>query len=96
MQNRECPLSSRVKRRKVFKRTGIEGNFIKVSGSPYKLFEIAEIAAQSSKIIILTDFDKKAMNLPKNFQKIYKDLVLIQTFKSEEELWESPADISKI
>ena len=50
---------------------GIKGNFIKVSGSPLKLFEIAEIAAQSSKIIILTDFDKKGNELA---QKLSEDI----------------------
>ncbi len=59
---------------------GINGNFIKVSGSPLKLFEIAEIAAQSSKIIILTDFDKKgnelARKLSEDIQRLgsYPDL----------------------
>ncbi|HPX78216.1 MAG TPA: toprim domain-containing protein [Methanobacterium sp.] len=56
---------------KSLKELGIEGNFIKVSGSPYKLFEIAEIAAQSSKIIILTDFDKKGNELA---QKLSEDI----------------------
>ena len=56
---------------KSLKELGIEGNFIKVSGSPYKLFEIAEIAAQSSKIIILTDFDKKGKELA---QKLSEDI----------------------
>jgi len=49
---------------------GINGNFIKVSGSPLKLFEIAEIAAKSSsKIIILTDFDKKGNELAKRLSE---------------------------
>ena len=48
------------------RKLGIEGNFIKVSGSPLKLYEIAEQAAKSSsKIIILTDFDKKGNELAK-------------------------------
>ena len=48
------------------KQLGIEGNFIRVSGSPLKLYEIAEKAAKSSsKIIILTDFDKKGNELAK-------------------------------
>lgn len=51
------------------KELGIDGNFIKVSGSPYKLFEIAEIAAQSSKIIILTDFDKKGNQLARKLSE---------------------------
>jgi 5S rRNA maturation endonuclease (ribonuclease M5) len=51
---------------------GIDGNFIKVSGSPLKLFEIAELAAESSsKIIILTDFDKKGNELA---QKLSEDI----------------------
>ena len=53
------------------KELGIDGNFIKVSGSPLKLFEVAEIAAQSSKIIILTDFDKKGNELA---QKLSEDI----------------------
>lgn len=54
---------------------GINGNFIKVSGTPLKLFEIAEKAtASSSKIIILTDFDKKgnllARKLSEDIQRL--------------------------
>ena len=56
---------------KSLKELGIDGNFIKVSGSPHKLFEIAEIAAQSSKIIILTDFDRKGNELA---QKLSEDI----------------------
>lgn len=49
---------------------GINGNFIKVSGSPLKLFEIAEIAAlSSSKIIILTDFDKEGNQLARKLSE---------------------------
>jgi 5S rRNA maturation endonuclease (ribonuclease M5) len=49
---------------------GINGNIIKVSGSPLKLFEIAEIAAlSSSKIIILTDFDKKGNQLARKLSE---------------------------
>lgn len=49
---------------KALRELGIDGNFIKVSGSGLKLFEIAEMAAQSSsKVIILTDFDKKGNEL---------------------------------
>jgi len=49
---------------------GINGNFIKVSGSPLKLFEIAELAVQSSsKIIILTDFDKKGNQLARKLSE---------------------------
>jgi 5S rRNA maturation endonuclease (ribonuclease M5) len=51
---------------KALKNLGIDGNFIKVSGSGLKLFEIAEKAVKSSsKVIILTDFDKKGMELAK-------------------------------
>ena len=46
------------------KELGINGNFIKVSGSGLKLFEIAEIAARSApKVVILTDFDRKGNEL---------------------------------
>lgn len=48
---------------------GVDGNFIKVSGSPHKLFEIAEIAARSSKIIILTDFDRKGNELARKLSE---------------------------
>jgi 5S rRNA maturation endonuclease (ribonuclease M5) len=49
---------------KALRELGVDGNFIKVSGSGLKLFEIAEMAAQSSsKVIILTDFDKKGNEL---------------------------------
>lgn len=52
------------------RKLGINGNFMKVSGSPLKLFEIAEIAAKSSsKIIILTDFDKKGNELAKRLSE---------------------------
>jgi len=52
------------------RKLGINGNFMKVSGSPLKLFEIAEIAAKSSsKIIILTDFDKKGNELAKKLSE---------------------------
>lgn len=45
---------------------GITGNFIKVSGSGLKLFEIAENAVKlSSRVIILTDFDRKGNELAK-------------------------------
>jgi len=45
---------------------GVDGNFIKVSGSGLKLFEIAEQSVKSSsKVIILTDFDKKGEQLAK-------------------------------
>lgn len=48
------------------KKLGIDGTFIKVSGSGLKLFEIAEKSVKSSsKVIILTDFDKKGEQLAK-------------------------------
>ncbi|UTB31535.1 MAG: toprim domain-containing protein [Methanobacterium sp. ERen5] len=48
------------------KKLGINGTFIKVSGSGLKLFEIAEKSVKlSSKVIILTDFDKKGEQLAK-------------------------------
>jgi len=66
---------------------GINGNFIKVSGSGLKLFEIAEIAvASSSKVIILTDFDKKGITLA-NFLRIYKVLDHILILRYGERSW---------
>lgn len=54
---------------------GINGNIIKVSGSGLKLFEIAEIATESSsKVIILTDFDKKGEILAKKLSKDIQSL----------------------
>jgi Small primase-like proteins (Toprim domain) len=54
---------------------GINGNIIKVSGSGLKLFEIAEIAAKSSsKVIILTDFDKKGDILAKKLSEDIQSL----------------------
>ncbi len=54
---------------------GIKGNIIKVSGSGLKLFEIAEIAANtSSKVIILTDFDKKGDILAKKLSEDIQSL----------------------
>lgn len=54
---------------------GINGTFIKVSGSGLKLFEIAEMAAQSSsKVIILTDFDKKGNELAKRLSSDIQSL----------------------
>ncbi len=54
---------------------GINGNIIKVSGSGLKLFEIAEIAANtSSKVIILTDFDKKGDILAKKLSEDIQSL----------------------
>lgn len=54
---------------------GIDGNFLKVSGSGFKLFEIAEMAAlSSSKVIILTDFDKKGNELAKRLSEDIQSL----------------------
>ncbi len=54
---------------------GIEGNFIKVSGTSLKLFEIAELAANSSsEVIVLTDFDKKGKELAKRLSKDIQNL----------------------
>jgi len=55
---------------KALRELGISGNIIKVSGSGLKLFEIAEIAVESSsEVIILTDFDKKGNILAKKLSK---------------------------
>jgi 5S rRNA maturation endonuclease (ribonuclease M5) len=60
---------------KALRELGIEGDFIKVSGSPLNLFEIAEIAAESSpKVIILTDFDKKGNQLAKRLSRDIQSL----------------------
>ena len=57
------------------KNLGIHGNFIKVSGSGLKLFEIAEMAVKSSsKVIILTDFDKKGNELAKRLAEDIQSL----------------------
>jgi 5S rRNA maturation endonuclease (ribonuclease M5) len=56
------------------KELGVEGEFIKVSGSPQNLFEIAEIAAKSSKVIILTDFDKKGNQLANRLSRDIQSL----------------------
>lgn len=57
------------------KELGITGNIIKVSGSGLKLFEIAEKAAESSsKVIILTDFDKKGNILAKKLSEDIQSL----------------------
>jgi 5S rRNA maturation endonuclease (ribonuclease M5) len=54
---------------------GITGNIIKVSGSGLKLFEIAEMATKtSSKVIILTDFDKKGDILAKKLSEDIQSL----------------------
>lgn len=60
---------------KALRELGIKANFIKVSGSPLNLFEIAELAAESSpQVIILTDFDKKGNQLAKKLSKDIQDL----------------------
>lgn len=60
---------------KALRELGIEGDFIKVSGSPLNLFEIAEIAAESSpQVIILTDFDKKGNQLAKRLSQDIQSL----------------------
>ncbi len=57
------------------KELGINGNFIKVSGSGLKLFEIAEIATQSSsRVVILTDFDRKGNQLAKRLSEDIQSL----------------------
>lgn len=57
------------------KELGITGNIIKVSGSGLKLFEIAEMAVKSSsKVIILTDFDKKGDILAKKLSNDIQSL----------------------
>jgi len=57
------------------KNLGINGNFIKVSGSGLKLFEIAEKSVESSsKVIILTDFDKKGNQLAKRLAEDIQSL----------------------
>jgi 5S rRNA maturation endonuclease (ribonuclease M5) len=57
------------------KQLGIEGKIIKVSGSGLKLFEIAEMATESSsKVIILTDFDKKGEILAKKLSEDIQSL----------------------
>ncbi len=54
---------------------GVNGNFIKVSGSGLKLFEIAEVAAQSSpRVVILTDFDRKGNQLAKRLSEDIQSL----------------------
>ncbi len=54
---------------------GIQGNIIKVSGSGLKLFEVAEMAVESSsEVIILTDFDKKGTMLAKKLSKDIQSL----------------------
>ena len=60
---------------RALKELGVNGNFIKVSGSGLKLFEIAEIAAQSSsRVVILTDFDRKGNQLAKRLSEDIQSL----------------------
>jgi 5S rRNA maturation endonuclease (ribonuclease M5) len=59
---------------KALKELGVNGNFIKVSGSGLKLFEIAEIAAQSARVVILTDFDRKGNELAKRLSEDIQSL----------------------
>jgi 5S rRNA maturation endonuclease (ribonuclease M5) len=60
---------------KALRELGVNGNFIKVSGSGLKLFEIAEIAAQSSsRVVILTDFDRKGSQLAKRLSEDIQSL----------------------
>lgn len=57
------------------KTLGIRGEFIQVSGSGFKLFEIVEMATESSsKVIILTDFDKKGEELAKRLAQDIQSL----------------------
>ncbi len=57
------------------KTLGIRGKFIQVSGSGFKLFEIVEMATESSsKVIILTDFDKKGEELAKRLAQDIQSL----------------------
>ncbi|MDI9618171.1 toprim domain-containing protein [Methanothermobacter sp.] len=50
---------------------GVQGPFIKVSGSMMGLSEIALQAANASRVIILTDFDRKGSELAK---RLYADI----------------------
>ena len=60
---------------KALKKLDIDGTFIKVSGSGLKLFEIAEKSVKlSSKVIILTDFDKKGEQLAKRLAEDIQSL----------------------
>ncbi|ADP77264.1 TOPRIM domain protein [Methanothermus fervidus DSM 2088] len=56
-------------------RLGINGNFIKISGSPLKLIEIAYLVAETaSEAIILTDFDEKGEELANKLRKNIESL----------------------
>lgn len=60
---------------KALKNLGVDGDFIKVSGSGLRLFEIAEMAAVSSrKVVILTDFDKKGSELARRLSRDIQSL----------------------
>ncbi|NYB51241.1 MAG: hypothetical protein HVN35_01565 [Methanobacteriaceae archaeon] len=59
---------------KALKELGVNGNFIKVSGSGLKLFEIAEVAALSPRVVILTDFDRKGNQLAKRLSEDIQSL----------------------
>ena len=64
------------------KKLGVNGNFIQVSGSGLKLFEVAEIAVESSsKVIILTDFDKEGVKLAKRLAGDIQSWAVIPTLK---------------
>jgi 5S rRNA maturation endonuclease (ribonuclease M5) len=67
---------------KALKKLGINGDFIKVSGSGLKLFEIGELATKSSsKVVILTDFDKKGIELAK---KLAQDIQYLGSYPNLE------------
>ena len=60
---------------KTSKKHDINFNIIKVSGSGLKLFEVAEMAVESSsEVIILTDFDKKGNILAKKLSEDIQSL----------------------
>ncbi|AAB85388.1 toprim domain-containing protein [Methanothermobacter thermautotrophicus] len=50
---------------------GVNGPFIKVSGTRLSLSEIALRASRTSRVIILTDFDRKGSELAK---RLYRDM----------------------
>jgi 5S rRNA maturation endonuclease (ribonuclease M5) len=60
-----------IKDERALQKLGIKGNIIKVSGSGLKLFEIAEMAATSPRVVILTDFDRKGNELA---QRLTEDI----------------------
>ena len=60
---------------KPLRKGDINFNIIKVSGSGLKLFEVAEMAVESSsEVIILTDFDKKGNILAKKLSEDIQSL----------------------